>query len=616
MPFGAQVSGQEVRFALFAPAARRVELCLEGVAPTVMTATAAGWFELRSTAAGPGSRYRFRIDGGAEVPDPASRFQPAGVHGPSEVVDPRDYRWQHADWRGRPWEELVIYELHVGTFTAGGNYAGVVERLGHLRELGVTALELMPLGAFPGCRGWGYDGVLPFAPSACYDRPEELKTLIDAAHAHGLMVFIDVIYNHFGPEGNYLHAYAPQFFTADRRTPWGEAIAYQGEHSRWVREFFIHNALYWLEEYRCDGLRLDAVHAIVDGSEPHILTELARRVRSRGDGRHVHLILENDDNATRFLDRGERGHYDAQWNDDLHHALHVLLTGETTGYYRDYATAPLAQLGRSLAEGFAWQGEWSSYRGRPRGESTGRLPATAFVGFLQNHDQIGNRARGERIETLSSPERLLAALAILLLAPSPPLLFMGQEWACAQPFPYFCDFGPELAAAVSEGRRRELSRFEAFRDDGAPLPDPLINPGIDPGIDPGDEANFRSAILDWEALELAPHREWLTLHRELLALRAAQIVPRLRDMQPRSGVWTLPAPGVLALRWRLGDGSLLQLLARLGEDSNDEGGDDDDGDSSGGILVARPEAPLLWSTPDAGTGGLTPWSVCWYLTTP
>ena len=597
MPFGAEVGGREVRFALFAPAARQVELCLEGAAPAAMASTAPGWFELSSAAAGPGSRYRFRIDGGAEVPDPASRFQPEGVHGPSEVIDPCGYRWRHADWRGRPWEDVVIYELHVGAFTARGDYAGVIERLDHLRELGVTALELMPLGAFPGRRGWGYDGVLPFAPVACYGRPEELKALIDAAHARGLMVFIDVIYNHFGPEGNYLHAYAPQFFTAGRHTPWGEAIAYEGESSHWVREFFIHNALYWLEEYRCDGLRLDAVHAIVDESEPHILTELARRVRGRDDGRDVHLILENDDNAARFLDRREPGHYDAQWNDDLHHALHVLVTGEAAGYYGDYAATPLAHLGRCLAEGFAWQGEYSPYRERPRGESAEHLPVTAFVAFLQNHDQIGNRARGERIETLSPPERLLAALGILLLAPSPPLLFMGQEWACAQPFPYFCDFGPELAAAVREGRRREFSRFDEFRDEGARLPDPLP--------DPGDEATFRSAILDWEALERAPHREWLALHRELLALRAARIVPRLRGMQPRSGVWTMPAPDVLALRWRLGDGSLLQLLARLSDGSSD----DDDGPN-----MTRPAAPLLWSTPGAEAGELPPWSVCWYLT--
>jgi maltooligosyltrehalose trehalohydrolase len=590
MPFGAEFTGQGVRFSLWAPAASQVALCLQDVAPQEMPSPRPGWFEL-SVEAPAGSRYRFRIDGRLEVPDPASRFQPEGVHGPSELLDPCRYRWRHPDWRGRPWEEAVIYEIHTGAFTPAGNYAGIAARLDHLQQLGITAIELMPLSAFPGRRGWGYDGVLPFAPAACYGHPDELKALIDEAHGRGLMVFIDVVYNHFGPEGNYLHAYAPRFFTSRHHTPWGEAIDYEGEGSRWVREFFIHNALYWLEEYRCDGLRLDAVHAIFDDSEPHILTELARRVRDCFPERHIHLMLENDDNAARFLQRRDPGHYDAQWNDDAHHALHVLLTDESDGYYGDYAGRALELLGRCLAEGFAWQGEYSPWRERPRGEPTDCLPLTAFINIRQNHDQIGNRARGARIETLATPERLRAALAILLLSPSPPLLFMGQEWACAQPFPFFCDFGPELAQAVSEGRRREFAHFAAFSDERMRQTIP----------DPQDEATFRLAVLDWNASDRSPHRDWLALHRELLALRLAHVVPRLAGMKPLSGEWQLPAPGTLCVHWCLGDGSRLRLLAHLAD---------------GAAQLGVPQGDVLWCTPGIGEDSMPAWSVCWYLSSP
>ena len=344
--------------------------------------------------------------------------------------------------------------------------AGVIDKLDHLATLGVTAIELMPVADTPGRRNWGYDGVCLFAPQSAYGRPEELKALVDAAHGRGLMVFLDVVYNHFGPEGNYLHVYAPQFFTDRYHTPWGAAINFDGGF-RPVRDFFIENALYWLEEYHLDGLRLDAVHAIRDNSTPDILVELAETVRRRvGTGRQVHLVLENDDNASRYLerDRDDRPRwYTAQWNDDAHHALHVLLTGEDAGYYGDYSDAPARHLGRTLAEGFAYQGEASPHRGgSPRGTPSKRLPATAFVPFLQNHDQVGNRAFGDRISTLADADAVRAAVAVLLLAPSPPLLFMGEEWAARQPFPFFCDFGPDLADKVREGRRREFARFHAI----------------------------------------------------------------------------------------------------------------------------------------------------------
>ncbi|MGD8617668.1 MAG: alpha-amylase family glycosyl hydrolase, partial [Gammaproteobacteria bacterium] len=357
MPFGAELlTDSRIRFRLWAPAAKRVDLCLEGdpansaAVPVILPMHAApeGWFHLDTGRAGPGTRYRFAIDGGMRVPDPASRFQAEDVHGASTVVNPAAWQWRDSGWHGRPWEETVLYELHVGSFSARGDFEGVREKLDYLEELGVSAIELMPVADFPGTRNWGYDGVYLFAPDSCYGGPNGLKALVDAAHARGLMVFLDVVYNHFGPEGNYLHVYAPQFFTGRHQTPWGDAINFDGNGCHWVRQFFIHNAMYWLEEYHLDGLRLDAVHAIADDSQPDILRELAATVYSHfGGNRHIHLVLENDHNAARYLGRvaGRRpSGYAAQWNDDLHHALHVLLTGEHDGYYQDYAARPLGHL--------------------------------------------------------------------------------------------------------------------------------------------------------------------------------------------------------------------------------------------------------------------------------
>jgi maltooligosyltrehalose trehalohydrolase len=587
MPFGAEIGAAGVvRFALWAPQAQRVELVLpEAPSPCriAMQALAGGWFALETDAARAGTLYRFRIDGGREVPDPASRCNPQGVHGPSEVIDPAAYAWHDTDWRAPPWPRTVLYELHVGTFNAPGTYTAVIARLRHLARLGVTALELMPLAAFPGTRGWGYDGVLPFAPHAAYGRPEDLKALVDAAHAHGLAVVLDVVYNHFGPEGNYLSLYAPQFFNAAHHTPWGEAINFDGADSRTVRDFFIHNALYWLEEYHLDGLRLDAIHAVRDGSEPHIVTELAAAARAAaGPARSIYLTLENFDNAARFLGApGAADRCDAQWNDDVHNCLHVLLTGETHGYYADYRDDPYALLCRALAEGFAYQGERSQHAGAARGERSAHLPPSAFINFLQNHDQVGNRARGERLVSLvRDAAALRAASAVLLLAPAPPLLFMGEEWAAAEPFPWFCDFEPQLAAAVRAAREREFP--------GSP--------------DPCAAATCLAAQLDWRRRREEPQARVLLHYRRLLAIRRRDIAPLITQLAAGHSTHT-PGSTALAVSWSARD-FVLHLLVNLG--------------AAPAPLPARAAGRVIFATHPGvratlARGELAPWSVLWLL---
>lgn len=577
MPFGAEVlENGETRFALWAPAAETVDLVLEDDARP-MHREEDGTFTLTIDAA-PGTRYRYRIDGGQEVPDPASRYQPEDVHDASQLVDPGSFVWRDGYWKGRPWEETTLYELHVGSFSPEGTFAGVRERLDYLADLGVTAIELMPLSEFPGRRNWGYDGVSPFAPESAYGTPEDLKDLVQSAHAKGLMVFLDVVYNHFGPEGNYLPLYAPQFFTERHHTPWGAAINFDGEGSEHVREFFVHNALYWIEEYSIDGLRLDAVHAIKDDSEKHFLAELAERVREGpGRDRHIHLVLENDANDASYL----RGFYDAQWNDDLHHALHVTLTGEEAGYYADYADAPVRRLGRCLAEGFAYQGEPS-----------GDLPPGAFVSFVQNHDQVGNRAFGERISQLAPPEAVRVAAEIYLLAPQIPMLFMGEERGASTPFPFFCDFEPDLAPLVARGRREEFARFPEFSD-------PETRDRIP---DPGAEETFRTAVLGWENPDDPEHARWLELYGGLLALRREKILPRLGGISGGEAAYRLVGERGLSVRWTLGDGSLLALLANLGPEP------------LGGF--ERPRGELLYASEGGAGQELPGWSVAWYMREP
>ncbi len=536
MPFGAEWGAGGARFRLWAPAQKRVALELDGER-LEMKALPDGWHELRLATARPGDRYRFLLADGLAVPDPASRANPDDVHGASKLVDPTAYEWGDAAWRGRPWHEAVLYELHLGTFTREGTFAAARGRLAGLAALGITAIELMPVADFPGARNWGYDGVLPFAPDAAYGTPDELKALVDAAHGLGMMVLLDAVYNHFGPEGNYLHAYCPEFFDPARHTPWGAAIDFG---RRGVRDFFVHNALYWVEEFGFDGLRLDAVHAIRDDSPEHIVCEIGRALaEGPGRERHVHLVLENDANEAHLLGACAR----AQWNDDLHHVLHVLATGESDGYYADYAQAPLERLGRALAEGFVYQGEPSEFRGgAPRGEPSAHLPPTAFVSFDQTHDQVGNRAFGERLDALAGPGRTEAALACVLLAPQVPMLFMGEEFGAATPFQFFCDFGPELAAAVTRGRRAEFERFASFAQE---IPDP------------NDAGTFLRSKLDRSARSEAR----LALVRELLALRRRHLVPRLAGA--RSGTWSI-RNGTLEVVWPLGDGARWKMSLRPG----------------------------------------------------
>lgn len=595
MPFGAAVAADEaVRFRLWAPSAKRVVLqagtATGGKLQADLNEEKGGWFELAVAGLGARTTYNYRIDDAVDVPDPASRFNPDGVLGPSVVVDPGAFEWNDDDWRGREWHESVIYELHVGTFTREGTFASTAARLDELADLGITTLELMPLAAFAGKRGWGYDGVLPYAPHAAYGQPEDLKRLIQAAHERRLSVLLDVVYNHFGPEGNYLARYARDFFSASHQTPWGDAINFSHPV---VRQFFIQNALYWLNEYHFDGLRIDAVHAMHDDSARHFIDELIDEVR-RGPGRerHVHVVLENHHNEARRLRREASGSRVsvAQWNDDFHHPLHVILSGEVDGYYCDYADQPIEQLGRVLSQGFAFQGERSAFSGEQRGEPSADLPPTAFVDFLQNHDQIGNRAFGERLGALirraPDAERAAAcadaALAILLLSPHMPMLFMGEEYGAAQPFLYFCDFKGELAEAVRNGRRNEFAAFSAFTDERVRQTIP----------DPNAASTFESSCLVHEDRKRSPHAERLRYTRELIRVRSQHVVPLIRDILPGKSTHELSGQ-LLTVRWPTALGSTLVLQANPGAKKTD------------GAVPGE----LLFPARAAGTGTLAAWDV-------
>jgi malto-oligosyltrehalose trehalohydrolase len=580
--FGVTLSADGATFRLWAPMAKRVDVLLDG--PHALHRGDDGWFSADIAGVTAGTLYKFRIDDEIDVPDPASAFQPQDVSGPSEVIDHGTYQWRAQNWRGRPWAETVLIETHVGTFTSEGTYRAMIDRLDHLVATGITALELMPLSDFPGRRNWGYDGVLWYAPDSAYGRPDDLKTLIDEAHLRGLMVFLDVVYNHFGPDGNYLGRYAPSFFT-EAQTPWGSAIDYRVPQ---VRTFAIENALYWLREYRFDGLRLDAVHAIPEQGEVSMLHDLSRTAGELAveTGRQLHLVLENDDNRATLLDADEDpplGKYRAQWNDDYHHAWHVLLTGENQGYYSDYAKSPLRDIARSLGSGFVYQGEASAHRGgQLRGEPSGALGPAAFVNFLQNHDQIGNRALGDRLENLTDNKAIETALAITLLAPMIPMLFMGEEWGSIAPFPFFCDFKGDLADAVRNGRRKEFA--DAYAKYGDEVPDPL------------EEPTFQSASLDWSSRDAPAGKKRLMLVQELLSLRRRTIVPHLAGA--RFGDASAEDNGLLTANWHMGDGAALKLLANLS-----------DREIAGN--KRRAVGTKIWGSDLSGV--IAPWAVYWHI---
>jgi len=540
-------------FRLWAPAIEQLHLDLQGRGSLPMQRDDEGWHELRVAKAWAGQEYAFRLPNGAVVPDPASRAQARGVHSASLLTDSA-FDWRNDAWEGRPWEEAVVYELHTGTFTPEGTFDAIQHKLDHLLRLGVTAIELMPVAQFSGSRGWGYDGVLLYCPHSAYGGISGLKRLIDAAHERGLMMMLDVVYNHFGPDGNYISSYAPEFFDPGRQTPWGAAIRFQEPA---VRAFFLDNPLYWLEEFRFDGLRLDAIDQIQDGSEVPILEEMARTIRERFS-RPVHLMTEDERNIVSLHPRDERGHpllFTAEWNDDFHHAAHCIATAETGAYYAAFAEDPLEKLMRALATGFVYQGEpYLPWEGKERGVSSAGQPPDAFVAFLQNHDQIGNRAFGERLTSLADAGKLELLAAILLLNPQVPLIYMGEEYGEVRPFLFFTDFHGELADAVRQGRRNEFKAFVHFSDAQANrIPDP------------NDPETFQSSKLDWSRLETPEGEARFALHRRLLQIRQREIVPRLPLMPSMQGRSARLADAAFLVSWEAGE-ELLTLYGNFGEE--------------------------------------------------
>jgi len=547
---GALLTGSgQTRFSLWAPDARAVSVELLNGDTHPLQAAADGWFGIEIACAA-GTGYRFLINNEHPVPDPASRAQFEDVHGFSCVVDHHGYQWLCGNWQGRPWHEAIIYELHVGLL---GGFKEVRNLLPDLKKLGVTAIELMPLGEFPGSRNWGYDVALPFAPESSYGTPDDLKNLIDSAHALGLMVYVDVVYNHFGPDGNYLGLYASSFFRSDIQTPWGSAIDFRRPE---VRNFFCENALMWIFDYRVDGLRFDAVHAI---SDQDFLVDMAHRVRSAlNPNRQVHLVLENEHNCAALLEQG----FDAQWNDDGHNVLHTILTGEHEGYYADFSTNATQKLARCLSEGFIYQGE-ADRNGVGRGEPSAHLPSTAFVLFLQNHDQVGNRAFGERLLSLASTDAIKCSIALMLLSPMVPLLFMGEEWGATEPFLYFTEHHEELARAVCEGRRNEFKEFVRFSGTGDDSVSGSENGATDSNQvpDPNALKTFSDSVPDYQAVSLPEHQHWHDFYSQLLALRQQHIIPRLRGT--RSSGAQILAEHAVSAGWKMADRSELRISLNL-----------------------------------------------------
>lgn len=553
---GAVPETSGVRFRAWAPQAHSVEVVLESPddRPATLTLRKSddGVFVGAFPEVRVGDRYRYRVDGKGPFPDPASRFQPEGVHGPSEVVDPGAFRWSDQGWKGVGPDELVLYELHVGTFTREGTFLAAIDRLPTLRDLGVTAVELMPVADFSGSRSWGYDGVDLFAPSRCYGRPDDLRRLVDEAHRLGLAVFLDVVYNHFGPVGNYTGAFSPSYLSSTHQNAWGSSVNLDGEGSSMVREFFIENALHWVHEYHIDGLRLDATHALVDDSVQHFVAELTARVRRSTPGRRILVIAEDHRNLATMIRPTWAGGWDLDgvWADDFHHQVRRLLAGDNEGYYRDYS-GTIPDLVDTINLGWFYCGEHSVHLDEPRGTDPVQVPPRRFVTCLQNHDQVGNRAFGERLHHQVDQAAYRAASALLLISPATPLLFMGQEWAATSPFLYFTDHDEDLGRLVTEGRRREFRHFMAFIDPEARERIP----------DPQSPSTFERSRLDWSEVGREPHASTLRLYRALLELRRAE--PALRSDR-RENFKAFPLGEETLLLLRADDrGGILLLIARL-----------------------------------------------------
>jgi maltooligosyltrehalose trehalohydrolase len=532
---GAHVVPEGVRYCVWAPEKHHAEVVHPDGRVLALEPTADGYFEAVDPQGKAGDLYQFRLGGDAAFPDPAARFQPEGVHGPSLVVDPTEYVWRHdAGWRQFSLDDLIIYELHIGTFTPAGTFRAAIEKLANLVELGVTAIELMPLADFPGRWNWGYDGVALYAPARAYGTPDDLRALVDAAHGVGLSVILDAVYNHLGPDGNYLGAYTPHYFNPAHKTPWGDALNFDGPHCGPVRDFFRGNAAYWMDEFHFDGFRLDAVHAIMDDSSRHILSEIAEAVHARGG----FVFAEDERNAARLATPQKAGGIglDGVWADDFHHSVRVSLTGERESYLRDF-TGSVDELRDIIEHGWLYRGQIAPNHGQPRGTECAQLPPRSFCYCISNHDQVGNRAFGERLSVGCTPGAYRAASALLCLVPYTPLIFQGQEWAASTPFLFFTDHHAELGRLVTEGRRREFQGFAAFADEASTKRIP----------DPQAETTFQASKLRWEEAAAGGHAQVRALYREALRLRREE--PALRAHERTNWHVLDFGAGKLALRF-------------------------------------------------------------------
>lgn len=587
---GAFVDNAGVSFRVWAPTRSQVDLVLDplSAAPRYehLQRSGDGTFAGTFDTVRPGDFYMYLLDGDGPYPDPCSRHQPQGVHGPSAVADPLEFEWSDRGWQGVPLERAVIYELHVGTFTPAGTFAAIVEQLPYLAGLGVTAIELMPVADFPGSRNWGYDGVSLFAPCRRYGTPDDLRRLVDTAHRVGLAVLLDVVYNHFGPDGAYCTVFSPFYRSSRHQSPWGPAINLDGDQSGPVRAFFIENALHWLHEYHVDGLRLDATHWLLDDSTPHFVAELATRVRESVTDRTVLLVAEDERNLARIVSRPEEGGWglDAVWADDFHHHIRRRSAGDSDGYYQDYSGS-IADLAATLRQGWFYCGQHSEYAGASRGTDPAGVPLERMIFCLQNHDQIGNRPFGRRLHHQIDPALFRALSALLLFAPETPVLFMGQEWATTSPFLFFTDHHQELGRLVTEGRRREFSRFNAFADEEtrAHIPDPQA------------ASTFEASRLDWDERVLAPHAGMLELYRALLRLRRTE---KALEAGTRFDVIELD-DGVALARGDARGGALL-LVARL------RGSGEYEYDHQGPTIPGRWNLVLSTEEPRFQSSGQTP----------